>query len=158
MNLLQKYQAAKQEKKSVLCVGLDPASPYFRKGEKNAIPEQYFGSASEIEGMMGFCLDMIEKTRNTAIAYKLNAQYALPFSLSDYKRITAAAKKSRALAILDIKLGDIGASNDACFYWAAQAGFDAVTFSPFAGNLAEAAKLSKARNIGLFVLTLMSNP
>jgi orotidine-5'-phosphate decarboxylase len=158
MNLLQKYQAAKQEKKSVLCVGLDPASPYFRNEPKASIPAQYFSSASEIEGMMSFCLDIIEKTRGQAIAYKLNAQYALPFSLSDYKRITAAAKKSRALAILDIKLGDIGASNDACFYWAAQAGFDAVTFSPFAGNIAEAARSAKARNIGLFVLTLMSNP
>lgn len=158
MSLLQKYQSARHEKKSVLCVGLDPATPYMRKDSKSAIPSQYFSTASELEGMMAFCLDMIEKTKGPAIAYKLNAQYGLPFSLADYKRITSAAKKARALTILDIKLGDIGSSNDACLYWAAQAGFDAITFSPFAGNLAEAARLSKARNIGLFVLTLMSNP
>jgi orotidine-5'-phosphate decarboxylase len=158
MNFLQKYQEAKHEKRSVLCVGLDPASPYQRKDTKGAIPEKYFTSASEIEGMMNFCLDMIEKTKGSAIAYKLNMQYAIPFSLSDYKRITNATKKARAIAILDIKLGDIGTSNDACFYWAAQAGFDAVTFSPFAGNIEEASRSARARGMALIVLTLMSNP
>ena len=157
MALLGKYLAARRAKDSVLCVGLDPASPYMRKGEQ-AVPAEYFRTASELEGLLTFCLEIVEKTGKWAVAYKLNAQYALPFSLADYKRITAAIKKQNSFAILDIKLGDIGSSNEACFYWAAQAGFDAVTFSPFAGNVSEAARQARERGLGLFVLTLMSNP
>lgn len=157
MSLLTKYLAARRAKNSVLCVGLDPASPYMRKGAQ-AVPADYFKTASELEGLLSFCLEIVEKTGKHAAAFKLNAQYALPFSLADYKRITGAVKKQGAFSILDIKLGDIGSSNEACFYWAAQAGFDAVTFSPFAGNVGEAARQARERGLGLFVLTLMSNP
>ncbi|VVC04434.1 Orotidine 5'-phosphate decarboxylase [Candidatus Burarchaeum australiense] len=157
MTVLSKYLSIRRQKDSVLCVGLDPASPFMRKGEQ-AVPADYFKTASELEGLLSFCLDIIEKTGKYAVAFKLNAQYALPFSLAEYKRITSAIRKQNAIAILDIKLGDIGSSNEACFYWASQAGFDAVTFSPFAGNIVEAARQARERNLGLFVLTLMSNP
>ena len=157
MALLNKYLNARREKNSVLCIGLDPASPYMRQGGQ-AVPVNYFKTASELEGLLSFCLEIVEKTGKWAAAFKLNAQYALPFSLAEYKRITSAIKKQGSFSILDIKLGDIGSSNEACLYWASQAGFDAITFSPFAGNIGEAAKQARERKLRLFVLTLMSNP
>jgi len=157
LGLLKKYLAIKAEKDGNLCVGLDPASPYMRK-DASTVPGDYFKSSSELEGLLSFTLDVIEKTGLWATAFKVNAQYAIPFSLAEYKKMTSAIKKEGALAIFDIKVNDIGSSNEACFYWAAQAGFDAVTYSPFAGNVGEAATQAHARNIDLFVLTLMSNP
>ncbi|RLG19215.1 hypothetical protein DRN67_03345 [Candidatus Micrarchaeota archaeon] len=156
--LLKKYLEAKEEKNSVLCVGLDPAPPAMRTG--NAVPEDYFkqSGGDEPDGLYSFTMDIIEKTGFWALAYKLNAQYIFPFSIEHYKKLNEAIKKQEALSILDIKVNDIGPSNDACFYWAHKAGFDAVTYSPFAGNIAEAATQAHARDIGLFVLTLMSNP
>ncbi|MCX6778019.1 MAG: orotidine 5'-phosphate decarboxylase [Candidatus Micrarchaeota archaeon] len=85
-------------------------------------------------------------------------QYVMPLSLDDYKKINSAAHAAGLISILDNKLGDIGASNEAGIYWAAQAGFDALTFSPFAGNIEETTGFAHDKNLGIIVLTLMSNP
>jgi orotidine-5'-phosphate decarboxylase len=61
------------------------------------------------------------------------------------------------LVIEDAKLADIGATNDAGFYYAARRA-DAVTYAPFAGNIGEATSQAHARGIGIIVLSLMSNP
>jgi len=63
-----------------------------------------------------------------------------------------------ALSILDVKLSDIGTSNDACCFWAHECGFDAITASPFPGNIAALWASCSARDLGLFLLCLMSNP
>jgi len=62
------------------------------------------------------------------------------------------------VVIEDSKLADIGSTNDAGMYYARQKGMDAVTFSPFAGNLEEAVKQAHSRDLGLISMVLMSNP
>ena len=157
MNFLDKYAETKAERKSVLCVGLDPASTYMREGQ-HAIAKEYFESESEIDGMLNFCLGIIEDVVESAFAIKVNAQYALPFGLAQHKKLSKAAHGYGLISIFDLKLSDIGSSNDAAFYWVKQCGYDALTFSPFAGNIASAVTGAHVRELGIFVLTLMTNP
>ncbi|MEW6329776.1 MAG: orotidine-5'-phosphate decarboxylase [Candidatus Micrarchaeota archaeon] len=157
MNFMDKYAEAKAERKSVLCVGLDPASTYMREG-KHAISEQYFESEGEIDGMMNFCLGIVEDVAESAFALKANAQYTLPFGLAHHKKLNNAIHGHGMLSIFDLKLGDIGSSNEAAVYWIRQSGYDALTFTPFAGNIQEATTAAHVRWLGIFVLTLMTNP
>jgi orotidine-5'-phosphate decarboxylase len=62
------------------------------------------------------------------------------------------------LAILDHKLSDIGASNGSALYWIKEMGFEAFTFSPFAGNIRTTVEKAHQNDLGIIVLTLMSNP
>ncbi len=155
-SFFEKYADARKKKRSVLCVGLDPASPYYKAG---TAPEKYFKSESrEVDGLFDFSLDVVAAVKSEAVAIKSNLQYVFPFSLAQFRKLNERIHKEGMLSILDIKLNDIGASNDASTYWIAKAGFDAFTFSPFAGNIAECADFAKGRGLGMFVLTLMSNP
>lgn len=62
------------------------------------------------------------------------------------------------IAILDHKLSDIGSTNDSAIFWISEMGFDAFTFSPFTGNLQKTVENAHEKNLGVIVLTLMSNP
>ena len=156
MNFLEKYQNAREEKRSILCIGLDPATSELRK--ENVIPERY--QQKEIgEGILNFCLDIMEETANYASCVKVNSQYVLfLLGVKELKKLTDKAHNLGMVAILDHKLGDISDSNLPAFFWAKEAGFDALTFSPFAGNIEEATLRAHQFNLGIFVLTLMSNP
>ena len=136
--MLEKYLKIRKEKNSVLCIGLDP-----REKKENLLP---------------FCLNIIEKTSEFACAYKPNLQFLLPLSFEEMGKLTSAIHKANALAILDSKLSDIGSSNEAGMNWAKEMGFDAITYSPFSGNIEEMGKISSKYNMGIFALTLMSNP
>jgi orotidine-5'-phosphate decarboxylase len=152
---LDKYQKTRRQKKSLLCVGLDPGLREFRK--EDVIPLEY--EKKDVEtGLLDFCLDMIEQTGDYACAIKPNSQYLLfTLNIKELKKINRKAHEHGLLSILDHKLGDIGSTNQAAFYWIQEAGFDAVTFSPFAGNIKEATREAHTRELGLLVLTYMSN-
>jgi len=152
---IEKYLKAKKEKNSVLCVGLDPGLRSFRK--EDVVPSKY--ERKDIEaGLLDFCLDVIEQTADYACAIKPNSQYLLfTLGIKELKKINQKAHKEGMVSIIDHKLGDIGSTNDAAFYWMQEAGFDALTFSPFAGNIEEATKAAHKRNLGILVLTYMSN-
>lgn len=152
---LEKYQNTRKQKKSLLCVGLDPGIRAFRK--EDVIPPKY--EKKDVErGLLDYCLEIIEETSDYACAVKPNSQYLLfTLNIKELKKINQKAHENGLLSILDHKLGDIGASNQAAFYWIQEAGFDAVTFSPFAGNIEEATKEAHTRGLGLLVLTYMSN-
>jgi len=148
--LLDLYRRIRYEKDSILCVGLDPAAENF---SQEAISEK------PGETILNFCLDIIENTSQYACAYKPNSQFLL-FAL-DFKQLRELNKKIHergCISILDHKLSDIGSTNLSAFYWIKKAGFDAFTFSPFAGNIREATLGAHKNNLGIFVLTLMSNP
>jgi orotidine-5'-phosphate decarboxylase len=152
---LEKYLKARREKDSILCVGLDPGLPEFRKSD--VIPERYKKGDIE-ENLLEFCLDMVEQTSDYACAIKPNSQYLLfALGVKELKKLNKKAHNEGLISILDHKLGDIGTTNEAAFYWMAETGFDAVTFSPFAGNIEEATKAAHERSLGLLVLTFMSN-
>lgn len=158
LSFLEKYKKAKEEKRSILCVGLDPATKELRRG--NIIPEGYMLKKEEIgQGILDFCLDIIEKTSDYASCMKVNSQYVLfLMNLGQLKKLNEKAHNLGMVSILDHKLGDISDSNLPALFWAKEAKFDALTFSPFAGNIEEAVNNAHKFNLGIFVLTLMSNP
>lgn len=157
MGFIGRYEKARSEKRSVLCAGIDPVSQFMEPG-KNAIDQRYFDDSSEVEGMLNFCLDSIGNVTDYCCAIKPNMQFVMPFGLDMYKKMNKLAHEHGLVSILDNKLGDIGSTNKSSFYWAKQAGFDALTFSPFAGNIEEATKEAHKFDLGLIVLTLMTNP
>ncbi len=156
MSFLEKFQKARDAKNSLLCVGLDPVSIFLQ--DTDAVPRKYFEKSGEAEGMHQFCLDVIEATQEFACAYKLNAQFALPFNMLQMQSIASAINKAGAVSIFDNKLSDIDSSNASAIFWMNRAEFDAFTFSPFAGNVAETIRDAHKFGMGTFALALMSNP
>jgi orotidine 5'-phosphate decarboxylase subfamily 2 len=155
VKFIDDYVKARKDKNSVLCLGLDPALPDQRS--KQTIHKIYCGDVSDC--IQQFSMEMIEAAGDYACAVKINSQYTL-FALN-FKRMQALTESIHnygMLAILDHKLGDIGQSNDSALYWMQKCHFDAVTFSPYAGNIREATEMAHERDIGIFVLDLMSNP
>ncbi|OYT53321.1 MAG: orotidine-5'-phosphate decarboxylase [Candidatus Altiarchaeales archaeon ex4484_2] len=151
MRFHEKYLKAREERESILCIGLDPALKEQRKHE--VIPEKYG------DDLLGFCLDIIDKTAEHACAFKINSQYVLfKLTLDELMLLNQVVRDKGCLSILDHKLGDINESNNSAFYWIKKAGFDALTYNPYSGNLRDAADDAHHHDLGLFVLTLMSNP
>lgn len=154
MNFIEKYEKARNEKNSIISVGLDPSlekmlSPEDRPNDTDVINEIFFN----------FCMDLIENTKDYVCAIKPNSQFVLfLLTLNQLRKINTTAHDYGLVSILDHKLGDIGSTNASALYWIKRAGFDALTFSPFAGNIKEATEQAHKNDLGLICLTLMSNP
>ncbi|MBI3413588.1 MAG: orotidine 5'-phosphate decarboxylase [Candidatus Aenigmarchaeota archaeon] len=151
---LEKYRKASDEKGSIININLDPALPWHRSS--HTIPKNFL-SESDSETILNFSLDLIEKVSDLCCSIKPNTQYFL----NDTKilaKISKAAKNHGLLAILDHKLSDIGSTNEAAISWISKMGFDAFTFSPFAGNTAQTTSYAHRKGLGVIVLTVMSNP
>lgn len=156
-DFLRKYQKARDEKDSILCAGFDPAIPNQR--EKNTLPEKYFEDGKTFEeGIMIFFEEFLESVQDFCCAIKPNNQYIFHMGLKSYQKMNKMIHDQGLVSILDQKIGDIGSSNDSGFYWMNEMGFDAVTYSPFAGNIAESLNSAHQVGMGLITLTLMSNP
>ena len=152
--LYEKYFRASREKDSFININLDPALPKQRK--QNVVPKKYI-SKNDSETLLNFSLDIIYQVSDFSCSIKLNTQYFLGHT-EIFKKITKAVHNEGMLAILDHKLSDIGSSNSSAVYWIKEMGFDAFTFSPFAGNIEETVFIAHKHNLGILVLTLMSNP
>ena len=157
---VEDYLKLSRSKNSFLCVGVDPATTAMRN--KYSIPMDFIQERSDSEALEEFCLNLIEAVTPFAPIIKPNAQF-LVYALG-YDGLKAIADKiheGNSLALLDIKLSDIGTTIDAGLYWIDKLGFDAVTFSPFPGyeNGVDAIyRWSKEREKGIFALCRMSNP
>ena len=157
---VERYLEFSREKDSFLCVGIDPATADMRN--KYSIPMGFIKEKGESEALKEFCLNVIEKVTPYAPVIKPNAQF-LVYALG-YEGLRDIADKiheGNSLALLDIKLSDIGSTIDAGLYWIDRLGFDAVTFSPFPGyeNGVDAVyKWSEKKQKGIFALCRMSNP
>jgi orotidine-5'-phosphate decarboxylase len=139
--LLVKYKKGRDEKNSVLCIGLDPS------------PEEV-----KEEDILNYCVDIVEKTSDYAAAYKPNSQFLLfPLTVKDLRLLNKRIRLAGCISILDHKLSDIGSTNEVAIHYIKEAGFDALTVSPFPGNIAETVAYAHRKEIGVFVLTLMSN-
>jgi orotidine-5'-phosphate decarboxylase len=150
----EKYLRATKEKGSFININLDPALPKQRK--ENVVPDRYV-SKEDSESLLNFSLDIIEQVSDYCCSIKPNTQYYLG-NTGILKKITKKIHDEGMLAILDHKLGDIGSTNGSAIYWIKEMGFDAFTFSPLAGNIQETTKSAHENNLGVIVLTLMSNP
>jgi orotidine-5'-phosphate decarboxylase len=142
------------EKDSFINLNLDPALPSQRK--KNVIPKEFYDPDNG-ESLINFSFEIIEQVKDYCCAIKPNLQYFLGNS-KILERILKKIHHEGMLALLDHKLSDIGSSNASALFWISKMGFDAFTFSPLAGNLKETVENAHEKQMGVFVLTLMSNP
>ncbi|UCC58367.1 MAG: orotidine 5'-phosphate decarboxylase [Candidatus Bathyarchaeum sp.] len=150
----EKYLKATKEKDSFININLDPALPKQRKN--NVIPNKYI-SKEDSDTLLNFSLDIIEQVSDYCCSVKPNTQYYLGHT-DILKKIAKKIHEEEMLAILDHKLSDIGPSNDSALYWIQEMGFDAFTFSPFAGNTQKTVEKAHEKELGVIILTLMSNP
>ena len=150
----EKYVKATKEKGSFININLDPALPKQRK--ENVVPSRYV-SKEDAETLLNFSLDIIEQVSDYCCSIKPNTQYYLGHT-DILEKIAKKIHKEGMLAILDHKLSDIGSTNGSALYWIKEMGFDAFTFSPFAGNTQTTVKKAHENNLGVIVLTLMSTP
>lgn len=148
MSFQERWLSCVSQKKSLLCVGLDPAEAGQRSNAELAAGQS----------KLQWSLDIINQVAPYACAIKPNRNYYKDFSRSDMQTLTAAIHAHNMLAIDDSKIADIGATVDAGLFHAKQEGFDAVTFAAFAGNTREAAESAAKHQIALITLVLMSNP
>jgi orotidine-5'-phosphate decarboxylase len=150
----EKYLKATRDKGSFINLNLDPALPKQRT--ENTIPDKYIHKENE-QTLLDFSMDIIEQVGDYCCSIKPNTQYYLGHT-NVLEKITKKIQKQGMLAILDHKLGDIGSTNGSALYWIKKMGFDAFTFSPFAGNTQRTVEKAHENDLSVIVLTLMSNP
>jgi len=115
------------QKKSYLCVGLDP--------DLNKLPTYLPKNA---EGVLEFCLTIIEQTAPFAAAYKLNSAFFEILGASGWsamQSIFEILKKRGIYTIADAKRADIGNTSEnyaKAFFENMDA--DAITLSPYMGQ------------------------
>jgi orotidine 5'-phosphate decarboxylase subfamily 2 len=148
MDFRQKWLEAVQRKKSLLCVGIDPAEAAQRHGHQ--MPD----GVSKTE----WTRSIIEAVAPYTAAIKLNRNYFKDISREAMRSLNDRIHALGMVSIDDSKLADIGDTNDAGIYHAKQEGFDAITYAPFPGNTLQAGKQAQAHEVGLIPLVLMSNP
>jgi orotidine-5'-phosphate decarboxylase len=157
---VERYNELSREKRSFLCVGLDPATSALR--EKYVVPQTLINKYGVAKGLERFCIDFVKAVAPYTPIIKPNAQflvYALGFD--GLKAIADAIHEGGCLALLDCKLSDIGTTMDAGLYWIKELGFDAITFSPFPGyenGVDSVYRWSEREQKGIFALCRMSNP
>lgn len=147
-NFRELWAEAVQRKSSLLCVGIDAAEPGQRASQ--SIP----AGMSKLD----WTLAIIDQIAPHAAAVKINRNYYKDLSRGEMRMLTARIRQQGMLSIDDSKLADIGDTNAAAIYHAAQEGYDALTYAPFPGNALQAAEQAREQRIGLIMLVLMSNP
>ena len=105
-------------------------------------------------------ISLIKSTSNDICAVKINHHLLLPLSLNDLKRLLSVIHNNNLLAIADLKLNDISATNLIVIKHLWKMGFDAIIVNPFVGyseGLDSLLKKSKSKNKGVLFLVYMSH-
>lgn len=170
-NFADKLLDAIAEKRSPVCVGIDPnfaklpeavAGPFDRRAD--ASPRQV------IDAYYGFVVGVLEATAEHAACVKFQSAYFEQYhaeGVEAYYSLIAEARSKGLPVIGDVKRGDIGATSEA--YAAAHLAPiiggdvdtpDAITVNPMLGldTLEPFAAAASAAGKGLFVLVRTSNP
>ena len=150
MSFAQKLRTRMKSKNSIVCAGLDPAEYVMGRGAEGLprdISKKEWALAY-VEAVAPFC---------AGVKYNVN-YWKSSVDMEVLCEVIDVAHASGLLVIEDAKLGDIGDSNEAGMFYASQKGVDAVTMSPFAGNIMEAAVCARKSNLGVIALCIMSNP
>ncbi|MBK9272091.1 MAG: orotidine-5'-phosphate decarboxylase [Saprospiraceae bacterium] len=114
-----------RQKKSFLCVGLDP--------DLSKMPDSYTTNAAPL---FEFCKDVIESTKHTAIAYKINIAFFEAFGPDGWKQLEdlRAILPEESLVIADAKRADIGNTSEKyAQYFFERLNADALTLHPYMG-------------------------
>jgi orotidine-5'-phosphate decarboxylase len=142
---LDRLRRAARDRRSLLCVGLDPD------------PERIPGGAA---GALRHCADVIERTADHACCYKPNAAFWEQYGPDGWKALIELRGHvpSDVPVLLDAKRGDV--ANTMAAYARAVfdvVGADAVTASPYLGADA-LEELTRRTDRGVYVLCRTSNP
>ena len=154
------------ERRSVLCIGLDPRPELFPDELFRGVRDGPAGLARAIER---FCTGIVEAAGEHAVAVKPQLAFfeqAGHHGLAAPERVSAFARERGLLVIADGKRGDIGSTAEAyaAAYLAPQRGAppfaDALTVNPYLGadSLEPFAEACRASGGLAFVLVRTSNP
>ncbi len=146
-SFLQRYLKIVSQKNSILCVGLDPA-----------LPSQRSKFTMKDDDRLAFMKTVIKDVAPHASAIKMNRQFLIGLTADEIRSLNILIHQNDMLSIIDHKLSDIDTSNESAIFWFKEEGFDAFTFSPFGVNIEQAALLAHQKNLGIIVLTILSNP
>ncbi len=141
-----KLEARAKMTGSLLCVGLDPHPADL--------------SAPTAQAARDFCLRLIEKTADLALAYKPNAAFFEVYGAEGWTALAEviAAAPAGIPMVLDAKRGDISSTADAYAAAAFQTlKADAITLSPYLGY-DSLQPFIKDPEKGVFLLCKTSNP
>lgn len=102
---------------------------------------------------------VIDKLHNHICAVKINFHLILPFSFSDLRELNEVIHNHQLQSIADIKLNDIGETDDIAISYLSKMGFDAVIVNPFIGKneLLSIVKKTHELNCGTIALVYMSH-
>lgn len=149
MKFVEKIQKAIKSKTSHLCVGLDPNIDHLPSGvEKNP------------DGVLGFCKDIVDATKDVACSYK--PQFAYYAAIGAHKQLQTLIeyihKTTECPVIFDGKRGDIDSTSEqyakeSFDYYRA----DATTVNPYMGINGMQPFLDY-KDKGVIVLCRTSNP
>ncbi len=164
-----------KEKKSHVCVGLDPDLRRFPPAIREKIDGGNCSKKEISKAFLKFNKQVIDAVQEYAIAIKIQIAWFEEYGhwgLEALESTLEHARKKDLLTILDIKRGDIG--NTAGAYARAylgfvnvgggkqESGFDAqaITLNPYLGkdSLLPFFEIMKERNRGAFILVKTSNP
>ena len=149
MNFTDRLQQIIQQRRSHLCVGLDP--------EIEKLPANFPRTP---EGIVHFCREIINATSEPAAAFKINFAFFEALGSDGWRALekVAGLLPDNVIRIADAKRGDIG--NSAKHYARAilqELPFDCVTVNPYLGGDAAAPFLENPAK-GAFFLCMTSNP
>lgn len=165
MNFGSKLETAVRQKRSAVCVGLDPRWQSLPSAFTEGVDERDLASVAAATAK--YCCETIDATVEYSPIVKPQAAFFEllgPAGMQALGSVISHARKAGMLVLLDGKRGDIGSTAEG--YAAAYLGeaspwaCDALTINPFLGNdtLEPFVQRAKANQAGLFVLVKTSNP
>jgi orotidine-5'-phosphate decarboxylase len=140
-----------------LCAGVDPHPAILHA----------WGLAADVAGLERCARAVVEALAETVAVFKPQSAFFEAYGsagIAVLERVLADIGETGALALLDVKRGDVGSTMDA--YGAAYLAdgsplvADAITLSPYLGfgSLLGAIELAAEQGRGVYVLALTSNP
>ncbi len=138
------------------CVGIDPHSALL----------QEWGLDDDVAGLERFALTVVEAVAPLCAVVKPQSAFYERFGsrgIAVLERVLAESRAAGALALLDVKRGDIGSTTqayaEAYLDPASPIAADAITVSPYLGfgSLTPFVETARRHDAGLFVLALTSN-
>lgn len=157
MHFADRIHSAVDEKKSVLCLGLDP--------HWDKIPDFLKEGCSPDEALLKFLIPIIDACEPYIVCVKPQLAFFEVFGsagFSAFEKVCMYAKGKGLPVIVDGKRGDIGSTAAAYAesYLGKNRPYDALTINPYMGEDTLLPFLEKAKENekGLFVLVKTSNP
>ncbi|MDA1194117.1 MAG: orotidine-5'-phosphate decarboxylase, partial [Planctomycetota bacterium] len=156
-----RLEAARRERGTVLCVGIDP--------RMDRMPEEVTaGLAGDVEAVLTrFGLEMLDLAGPHAACFKPQIAFFEAYGLAGLRAFAAIARGARERGLLvigDVKRGDIGSTAGAYAQAFLEPGgdleVDAITINPYLGgdSLAPFVDAAARHGKGLYVLVRTSNP